>query len=47
MHSYDYFTCNDWFVAYDLVEVKIPKPHKVIGVRRRYHDSTIPHLDFR
>ena len=47
MRYYDCFTYSDWFVAYDLVEVKIPKPHKVIGVRRRYHDSTIPHLDFR
>ena len=35
----------DWFITIEPVEV--PKPHKVIGVRRRYHDSTIPPLDFR
>ena len=47
MRNYDVYTRNTWYVANDHIEVKAPKPHKVIGARRRYHDSTIPPLDFR
>ena len=46
MYSYcDYST--DWFVVYDIEPVKSPKPHKAIGMSRRYHDNTVPPLDFR
>lgn len=40
------YGCNDWFCV-ELTEAGIPKPHKVIGFRRKYNDNTIPPLDFR
>ena len=51
MHTYTayinvYRECSLWRPVHDLL-VSLPKPQRVIGRRRRYHDTTIPPLDFR
>ena len=46
MYWYDY---SDWslFNFHIPEPVGLPKPKRIIGHRRRYHDTTIPPLDFR
>ena len=51
MHTYTAYInvdreCSLWRPVHDLL-VGLPKPQRVIGRRRRYHDTTIPPLDFR
>lgn len=51
MHTYTayinvYRECSLWRPVHDLL-VSLPKPKRVIGRRRRYHNSTTPPLDFR
>lgn len=44
------WTCLTWISAEDIKAYQTahqPKPHKAIGVRRKYNDNTIPPLDFR
>lgn len=50
---YNYTTCTsiyrEWRLWRPIHETLVnrPKPQRVIGRRRRYHDTTIPPLDFR
>ena len=51
MHTYTayisvYREYSLWRPVHDLL-VSLPKPKRVIGRRRRYHNSTTPPLDFR
>lgn len=48
MYTY-WYEYSDWSL-YNFVipePVGLPKPKRIIGHRRRYHDTTIPPLDFR
>lgn len=49
MHTY-FHECvyQNWtYISIHEILVSHPKPQRVIGHRRRYHDTTIPPLDFR
>ena len=51
MYNYTTYTSiyHEWRLWRPIHETLVnrPKPKRVIGRRRRYHDTTIPPLDFR
>ena len=46
---YSYSTYREWYLWRPVYEVLVnrPRPQRIIGRSRRYHNSTIPPLDFR